>query len=305
VSLDKFKPNLIKANEIFVGKEEVLDLAICCLLSGGHLLLEDVPGVGKTTLVKLIAKIFNLKLSRVQFTNDLLPSDILGAMIFNQQTNEFEFKQGPVFGEIILADELNRAPPKTQSALLQAMEEKEISVDGHHEKLPKPFLVMATQNPMAQLGTFPLPESQIDRFLMKLNIGFPDKQFEIELLKGKARDELINKMESALTKEDLLQIQSESQKKVIAEPIYEYIEELLTSSRQLSELIPLSPRAGIDLIKVLKSWMYIKKIDHVTPEHIQYLVPFIWGHRLVPTDVANIEMEFKASKKLIESTAVK
>ena len=290
-------------NQLLTGKEEKLKLALANFLSGGHTLIEDVPGVGKTTLVKFFAQIFDLKLSRIQFTNDLLPSDIIGTSIYNSQRQEFNFHQGPLFGDIIMADELNRAPPKTQSALLQAMEEKHITVDGNTYELPQNFHVIATQNPHAQIGTFDLPESQLDRFSLKMEIGYPDEQSTLTMLKNKSQSLEVDVKEK-ISSQWINTVKKEVENVYVDDALFAYIYRLLDNSRK-SDGFPLSNRSGIDLIKVAKSYAFISNEKSVLPEHIQYIFPYVVGHRLVHPGESNIRVEQDKAQALLAQTNVR
>lgn len=286
------------------GKEDKVELALCNFIAGGHTLIEDLPGVGKTTLVKFFSDVFDLKMSRIQFTNDLLPSDILGAQVFNRENEKFVFHQGPIFGEIIMADELNRAPPKTQSALLQAMEEKKVTTDGDSIDLGDIFHVIATQNPRAQIGTFDLPESQLDRFSMKLDIGYPDEKSTLELLKNKSTSHSIS-LDKRIPKSWVLESRQASQSVIASEALLSYIYRLLEASRNNSDILPLSNRCGIDLLKVSKAWAWMKGDDYVTPEHIQTLFPYVAGHRLGHPSSSNVHRERDLSMSLLEQVSVR
>ncbi len=269
------------ADEIISGKDDKVRLSLCALFSRGHVLIEDVPGVGKTTLVKLLGSLINLKVSRIQFTNDILPADIIGTNIYYKNENEFKFHPGPIFGEVILADELNRAPPKTQSALLQAMEEKKVTSDGATYDLPEIFTVFATQNPHSQIGTYDLPESQLDRFTMKFDIGYPDKESTLKMLKLDTREEKLSNIGSIINSEDLLSIQKEVQAVHADESTLEYIFHLLDYTRENSKFLPLSNRCGLDLVKVSRAFAYISGRDYITPDDIQEIFPYVAGHRLI------------------------
>lgn len=262
------------------GKWTEVQLALTALLARGHVLIEDVPGMGKTTLVRFIAKSFGLDLKRVQFTNDLLPADILGVSIFRPETREFQFRPGPVFAELVLADELNRAPPKTQSALLQAMEERMVSIEGGDHPLPPLFTVMATQNPRGMLGTFPLPESQLDRFLMKFSMGHLQRDAELALLSGPSRREMVDQMKPFHSTTTLLQWQKESQETTATTAIFDYILRLVEESRRRPDGRGLSPRAGLDLVRASKAWAWLNGRAHVMPEDVQKIFPYVAGHRL-------------------------
>jgi len=268
-------------SSIILGKKEQIQLALSCLLAGGHLLIEDLPGVGKTTLSLTLAKVFGLDFQRIQFTSDLLPSDVLGVSIFDTSTQTFKFHQGPVFTQVLLADEINRSTPKTQSSLLEAMEEKQVTQDGTTRALPKPFFVIATQNPMEQVGTFALPESQLDRFLMRINIGYPDQQAEMELLKGNNRHEMIQQLEVSITPEQLIELQISANKTHMSQAILDYVLSIIRSSRLSPWFISgLSPRAGLALQRCARSWAFLHGRDHVLPEDVQQVLPCVAAHRL-------------------------
>lgn len=268
-------------SSIILGKHEQIQLALSCLLGGGHLLIEDLPGVGKTTLSLTLAKVFGLDFHRVQFTSDLLPTDVLGVSIFNNNTHSFEFHQGPVFTQLLLADEINRSTPKTQSALLEAMEENQVTLDGITRALPQPFFVIATQNPMEQVGTFPLPESQLDRFLMRINIGYPDQQAEMELLKGEHRHSMIENLQAVIQPSQLIELQKISEQVHMSQAILDYVLTLVRSSRLSPWFISgLSPRAGLALQKCSRAWALLNGRDHVLPEDVQHVLPSVAAHRL-------------------------
>lgn len=296
----KLLKKVIEDSQIILkGKQEQVELVICNILAGGHTLIEDSPGVGKTTLVKYIGKSLGLDVSRVQFTNDLLPTDILGTQIFNKDTNSFEFHKGPIFGELILADELNRAPPKTQSALLQAMEERVVSIEGENHKLPDYFTVIATQNPNVQVGTFNLPESQLDRFSMKIKMGYPDKEATLDLLRTSAEGITVDSINHVLNYQELIKIQTDVKTVHMDDSIFEIIYNLLNWTRTNRDLVPLSNRCGIDLVNISKSWAYIKDRDYVIPDDIFHVFPFVAGHRLVHPENSDIDYELKASQEVL------
>jgi MoxR-like ATPase len=293
---------LLNSSEIYLsGKSDKVKLALCAILSNGHALIEDVPGVGKTTLVKILGKILNQDVNRIQFTNDILPSDIIGTSIFNRDTHQFEFRHGPIFGEIILADELNRAPAKTQSALLQSMEERNVTVDGKTYELPATFTVFATQNPNAQIGTFDLPESQLDRFCIKFNLGYPDKENSIKMLKTNSIINDMKDIKSELSSKDLLDIQNKITLIKFDESLFNYIYDLLDYSRKDSKFIPLSNRCGIDLVKTAKTIAFMNKRDYVIPDDIQFIFPYVAGHRLVHPSQSSIEKEHIMASEILAS----
>lgn len=269
------------AGEIILGKEHQLRLALCCLLARGHLLIEDIPGVGKTTLAHSLAKLLGMKYQRIQFTSDLLPSDIVGASVFDRENSNFQFHPGPIFHQMILADEINRSTPKAQSALLEAMEEHQVTVEGETRPLPEPFFVIATQNPTYQIGTFPLPESQLDRFLMRIELGYPDNQAERALLKGRDRHLLIEALPVCLTTEELQQIQSEVMEIHASDALLDYLQALLNYTRESSDYpTGLSPRAGLALLHAAKAWVYMDQRNSVLPEDLQTVLAPVAGHRL-------------------------
>lgn len=302
IEIDKL---LEQSEQYLNGKKDKVELALCAIFTGGHVLIEDLPGVGKTTLVKLLGKLFNLKVSRIQFTNDILPSDIIGTSIFNRETHQFEFHPGPIFGEIILADELNRAPPKTQSALLQSMEEKNITIDGKNYELPSTFIVFATQNPNGQIGTFELPESQLDRFSLKFNIGYPSKDNSIRMLKNHNFESQMNSLDQILSTESISQIRKEIKEIKVDDSLYEYIHLLLDYSRNHPEFVPLSNRCGLDLVKTAKAKAYLSKREYIIPDDIQYVFPFVAGHRLVHPSQSSIDKEHELALKIIKAVPLR
>ena len=269
------------ANQIILGKEHELRLAFACLIARGHLLIEDVPGVGKTALAHTLAQLMGLQLQRIQFTSDLLPADIIGASIFDRDTSSFRFHPGPVFAQVVLADEINRATPKTQSALLEAMEERQITADGHTFELPEPFFVIATQNPAHQVGTFPLPESQLDRFLLRIRLGYPDPMAERALLTGEDRRSVLERRTPVIGPSELAGLQHTAQTLHVADRLIDYVQALLGATRHDTELATgLSPRAGLGLLSVARAWALIDGRDHVLPEDVQTLFPHVAAHRL-------------------------
>lgn len=269
------------ANNIILGKEQQIRLSLCCLLTGGHLLIEDIPGVGKTTLAHTLAKLMGLEYQRIQFTSDLLPSDIIGATIYNPEQHQFTFHIGAIFKQMVLADEINRATPKAQSALLEAMEEQQVTVEGVTYPLPEPFFVIATQNPSHQLGTFPLPESQLDRFLMRIELGYPDHDAERELLTGQNRYKLIETLKVQLPVEKLLEMQQAVKGIYVSPALLDYIQALIKFTRESEEyLLGLSPRAGLAMLNAAKSWAYMQQRESVIPEDVQAILASVAGHRL-------------------------
>ena len=269
------------ASRIILGKEHELRLALACLVGGGHLLIEDVPGVGKTTLAHVLATLTGLQLQRIQFTSDLLPADILGVSVFDRSTARFTFHPGPVFSQMILADEINRATPKTQSALLEAMEERQVTADGQTLALPEPFFVIATQNPAHQIGTFPLPESQLDRFLMRIQLGYPAAEAERALLRGEDRRAMLAREPAVIGPAQLLALQRAAREVSVSDALVDYVHALLTATRRDGEFSAgLSPRAGLALLAAARAWALIGDRDHVLPEDVQAVFPHVAGHRL-------------------------
>lgn len=266
---------------VVLGKRRQLRLALACLLAGGHLLIEDLPGVGKTTLAHLLARLLGLDFQRIQFTSDLLPADILGATIYERDSGGFSFHAGPVFAQLVLADEINRATPKTQSALLEAMGERQVTVDGHTRALPAPFFVIATQNPGTQVGTFPLPESQLDRFLMRISLGYPDADAERALLLGRDRRHLLAELEPVVTPEALRALQHQVPEVHAAPALIDYVQALLAHSRRVARTgHGLSPRAGLALLRASQAWALLEGHRGVQPEDVQAVFPAVAGHRL-------------------------
>ncbi|WP_372966078.1 AAA family ATPase [Marinobacter sp.] len=274
--------NVVTAlNTILLGKETQIRLALCGLLARGHLLIEDIPGMGKTTLSHALAKIMGLSYQRIQFTNDLLPADVLGYSMYDKQAGSLVFHRGPIFAQIVLADEINRASPRTQSALLEAMEERQVSIEGETRPLPSPFFVIATQNPIEQGGTFPLPESQLDRFLMRLKLGYPDPKAERELLEGEDRKSLTDRMEAILPQAELEAAQAAAEKVTTSPALLDYLQRLLEQSRRMPGLMyGLSPRAGLGLLRAAKAWAFMAGRDHVLPDDLQAVFPSVAEHRL-------------------------
>jgi len=268
-------------NQVILGKELQIRLILTCFLARGHILIEDMPGVGKTTLAHVLARVLGLTFQRIQFTSDLLPADIIGVSIYDQEEKQFRFHLGPVFAQMILADEVNRATPKTQSALLEAMEEHQVTVEGETRPLPQPFFVLATQNPLNQIGTFPLPESQLDRFMMRLALGYPDHATERALLKGRNRREMIVDLQAQISTQELVTLQKTVDTIQVTDPLIDYLQAILTFSRQSPRYrAGLSPRAGLAILHSAKAWAMMHGRDHVIPEDVQVVLPGIIGHRL-------------------------
>lgn len=264
-----------------LGKDHQIRLALCCLFSGGHLLVEDLPGMGKTTLSYALAKALGLNYTRIQFTSDLLPADILGISIFEQASNQFKFHPGPIFNQVILADEINRTTPKTQSALLEAMEERQVTVEGETRKLPEPFFVIATQNPANLAGTYPLPESQLDRFLMRLRLGYPDQRAERELLEMDSEWDKVESVKQCLTADDVIAFRRESANVKASSALLDYVQRLIAFTRGNEEFhFGLSPRGSLALMRAAKTWALMCGRDHVIPEDLQTILPAVVEHRL-------------------------
>ncbi|MGJ8669085.1 MAG: AAA family ATPase [Oceanococcus sp.] len=272
---------LATANRVILGKPDVLKLSLSCLLAQGHLLIEDIPGVGKTTLAKTLAHLLGLDYRRVQFTSDLLPADIAGVSIFDKETSQFRFQPGPIFSQVLLADEINRASPKTQSALLEAMEEGQVTSDGETRPLPQPFFVIATQNPLDQIGTFALPESQLDRFLMRLSIGYPSQEAERELLLGQSRHSMLQQVENLLDDKSVRALQRQAQSVTCSPALINYILELVAATRSHARVrLGLSPRSGLAIKAAAQSWAMLHERSAVLPEDVQAIFPHVAGHRL-------------------------
>ena len=284
---EKLQALLVQLNTVIVGKTVQVSDCVACLLAGGHLLIEDVPGVGKTTLAHALSRSFGLQFSRVQFTADLMPSDLSGVSIYERQKESFVFHPGPVFAQVLLADEINRASPKTQSALLEAMEEKQVTVEGETRPLPVPFFVIATQNPQDQLGTYALPESQLDRFHMRISLGYPDREAERELLRGDDRRDMVDKLAAVLTPHDLVELQRQVQAVHASEPLVHYLQDLMAATRSGRWFLQgLSPRAGIAIMRAAKAQAFLSQRDFVAPDDIAAVLPQTAAHRLVPVSNA-------------------
>ena len=272
-------------NTVIVGKPAQIQDCVACLLAGGHLLIDDVPGVGKTTLAHALARSFGLQFSRVQFTSDLMPSDLSGVSVYERGKEAFVFHPGPVFTQVLLADEINRASPKTQSALLEAMEEKQASVEGQTRPLPVPFFVIATQNPLEQVGTYPLPESQLDRFLMRISLGYPDRAAERALLAGEDRRALVDALPAVIGPAELAQLQAAVRNVHAASPLLDYVQDLIAATRSGQWFVQgLSPRAGIAVLRAAQAQALLSGRDYVAPDDVQAILPQTVAHRLVTQD---------------------
>lgn len=279
------KPLLDAADSVILGKSRQIRLAVCCLLAKGHLLIEDIPGVGKTTLAHTLAHLFGLAYQRIQFTSDILPADIIGSTVFDARAHSFSFHPGPLFKQMVLADEINRATPKAQSALLEAMEERQVTVEGKTYPLPQPFFVIATQNPSYQIGTFPLPESQLDRFLMRIELGYPNPRAERELLLGTTRQSLIQALPVKMPPQQLAELQQAVSRIHVSPALLDYLQAIIAFTRE-SEHYPagLSPRAGLALLAAAKAWTLMDGRPAVLPEDVQAVLPAVAGHRLRAAD---------------------
>ncbi len=292
-------PVIEKANQILLGKDKVIRLSLCCLLARGHLLIEDLPGVGKTTLAHLLARLFGLEYNRIQFTSDMLPADILGAAVYEKSTGEFRFHPGPVFAQLVLADEINRATPRAQSALLEAMEEHQVSIEGETHALPDPFFVIATQNPASHIGTFPLPESQLDRFMMQIAIGYPDQASERRLLQGDDRRRLLDELLPVMDSNELLSLQDQVGHIHTSEALIDYLQALLRFTRESGRYgAGLSPRAGLAILNCARAWALLHGRDMVVPEDVQAIFPAVADHRLPSDDNG------PAGRQIIEAVAI-
>jgi MoxR-like ATPase len=291
--LEQLRRALQLLEGIILGKENQLRLCISCLLAGGHLLIEDVPGVGKTTLAHGLAHALGLSCHRIQFTSDLLPADIVGVSVYQRDSGRFSFHPGPVFAQLVLADEVNRATPKAQSALLEAMEERQVTVDGVSHPLPEPFFVVATQNPAEQVGTFPLPESQLDRFLMRIRLGYPERALERELLRGEDRRALLRRLPAAAAPAALLRLREEVSRVHASEALLDYVQALVAWSREHPGY-----GAGLALLRAARAWAFLDGRTAVLPEDVQAVLPAVVGHRLAAAADAADEPEALAAELL-------
>ena len=276
---------IAEVGRVILGKNEQVQLALCCLLAEGHLLIEDIPGIGKTTLAKVLAEILGMEFRRIQCTSDMLPGDILGVSVFEQKTGTFNFHPGPVFTQVLLTDEINRSTPKTQSALLEAMEERQVTIEGETRPLPLPFFVIATQNPLELAGTFPLPESQLDRFLLRIELGYPDRSSEHDLLRGGGTFQKLAQIKPLLSSEKVIYFQQMAARVHVSDTLLEYIQNILDFTRTSGLFhMGLSPRGGLYLLRAARSWAFINGRDFVVPEDVQKILPFVAGHRLRKAD---------------------
>ena len=294
---------IAKTSEVILGKEQQIKLALACILAKGHLLIEDLPGMGKTTLAHTLAQVLGLQFQRVQFTSDLLPADVLGVSVYDRNAASFKFHPGPIFTNVLLADEINRATPKTQSALLEVMEEAQVTIDAVTYTLPQPFFVIATQNPSSQIGTFALPESQLDRFLMRITINYPDAASERKLLQSSGGREQLAKLSPVIDAKQLQALQSACHDIHVSDALLDYLQAILKYTRQSAQFnAGLSPRAGLSLKQCAQAWAMLDGRDHVIPEDIQAILPSVAGHRLVSNSTLTGSVDNIA--QLLKSVAV-
>jgi MoxR-like ATPase len=293
---------IAQVNAVLVGKNRPVRMAFACLLAGGHLLIEDVPGVGKTTLAHALATTLGLSFQRIQFTSDLLPSDIVGVSVFDRGSGAFRFQPGPIFAQLLLADEINRATPKTQSALLEAMAEGQVTVDGASRALPQPFFVVATQNPLDMAGTYPLPDSQLDRFMLRIALDYPDAEAERRLLTGEDRAAMLERLVALLSGPEILDLRRQAHAVTASPALLDYVQALVTASRKHPDIrTGLSPRAGLALLACARAWALLGDRDYTLPEDVQAVFLAVAGHRLIPS--RNVAGEVLA-RALLESVAV-
>jgi len=301
-ALDRARKTL---GTIILGKDDQIGLALSCLLSRGHLLIEDLPGLGKTMLAQALSRVLGLSFRRIQFTSDLLPADIVGVSVFRQEKGEFEFQPGPIFAQLILADEVNRATPKAQSALLESMEEYQVSVDGHTRPLPEPFFVVATQNPADQIGTFPLPESQLDRFLMRLELGYPNEDNERELIIGEDRRSMLDTVEAVANPEILLNLQKAAAQMHMSDPLIDYIQALVRQTRESPDIdIGLSPRGALALAAAAKAHAFVEHHSGVFPDDIQAVFTAVAAHRLKPAGNTTYRSAAELCQHVLDTVAI-
>ena len=296
---------IAQAEQVILGKPRQIRLALTCLLARGHLLIEDLPGVGKTMLAHGLARSLGLQFQRIQFTSDMLPADILGVSVYQRDSGEFKFHSGPIFAQMILADEINRATPKTQSALLEAMEEQQVTIEGFTRPLPTPFFVIATQNPAYQIGTFSLPESQLDRFLMRIQLGYPDAQAERGLLSGVERREIVAKLSPQMEAAELLALQQQVKEVFISPALLDYVQAILHHTRESARYMHgLSPRAGLSLLAAARAWALLDGRGAVIPEDVQAVLPGVASHRLQSVQDVQTSNGDKLTRELIEAVPI-
>jgi MoxR-like ATPase len=294
-----------EAEQVILGKPHQIRLALACLLARGHLLIEDLPGVGKTTLAHVLARTLGLHFQRIQFTSDMLPADILGVSVYQRDSSDFKFHPGPIFAQMILADEVNRATPKTQSALLEAMEEQQVTIESVTRPLPEPFFVIATQNPSNQIGTFPLPESQLDRFLMRIQLGYPDAKAERGLLSGVDRREIVAKLSAQMETAELLALQQQVKQVFVSPALLDYVQAILLHTRESARYVHgLSPRAGLSLLAAARAWALLDSRHAVLPEDIQIVLPGVASHRLQSVQDMQTSDGDKLARELIEAVPI-
>jgi len=292
-------------NTVVLGKDREIRLSVACLLARGHLLIEDIPGVGKTTLAHALSRVLGLTYQRVQFTSDLLPADVIGVSVYDRGSGSFQFHRGPVFAQLVLADEVNRATPKAQSALLEAMEERQVTVDGVSHPLPEPFFVVATQNPSYQVGTFPLPESQLDRFLMRIELGYPAASHERALLRGRDRRDLLASLPSVLSPEVIVPLQRQITSLHASDALLDYVQAVVRASRDGSEFLAgLSTRAAISLLRAAQAWAFLHGHPGVLPEDLQSVLPAVVGHRLRPREATDRRGPAELARALLEAVPI-
>ncbi|MEQ8231909.1 MAG: AAA family ATPase [Gammaproteobacteria bacterium] len=304
-SRNRIQAVIAAASRVVLGKSTEIRLALTCLLARGHLLIEDMPGVGKTTLAHLLARLLGLDFQRIQFTSDLLPADVTGVYVYERETGAFRFHPGPIFTHVVLADEINRATPRAQSALLEAMEERQVTVENETHPLPHPFFVIATQNPLEQIGTFPLPESQLDRFLMRISLGYPDRAAERALLTGADRRSLIGELAPVLDAATLLELQAQVEEVHASEALLDYLQNLIEHSRDSAAFASgLSPRAGLALLRAARAWALVDGRGHVLPDDLQAVLPAVAAHRLCATHGERAAQAEAIARQLLDAVPI-